>query len=194
MLEISPTARQQIEERAQIVDRSDLALRIEIVGRSEDEFRYRLSFVPESLRGPSDVVLAEDGLELFVDPITARYLEGSRLEYEDEAGFSMENPNPLWHEPAAAEVHQLIESKINPAIAMHGGQVTLLDVRDGVAYVSMGGGCQGCGMASVTLRQGVEQMITEAIPAIQSIVDTTDHASGTNPYFQPEAAGESPLG
>ncbi len=193
-LEISPAAREQIEERAQIVDRSDLSLRIEIVGRSEDEFRYRLSFVPETLREPEDLVQAVDGLELLIDPISARYLKGASLEYEDEAGFSMENPNPLWHEPAGAEVHQLIERQINPAIAMHGGQVTLLDVREGVAYVSMGGGCQGCGMASVTLRQGVEQMITEAIPAIQSIVDTTDHASGANPYFRPEAAGESPLG
>lgn len=199
MIQISQAARRQIQQRAQIVDRQDLALRIEIVGRSEDDFRYRLSFVPEEMRQAQDVAVELDGLELLADPISARYLEGARLDFEPQDGFSMDNPNPLWHEAQAAEVHQLIESTVNPAIAMHGGQVTLLDVQDGVAYLSMGGGCQGCGMASVTLRQGVEKMIREAVPAIREIVDTTDHASGTNPYFRPEAAAAqaeagSPLG
>ncbi len=193
MLKISPAARKMIEERVREVDRSDLLLRVEIVGRSEDDFRYRLSFIPEPLRGPDDLAFTQDGLELLVDPVSARYLDGARLDYQPDRGFEMDNPNPLWHEPAAAEIHQLIESKINPAIALHGGHVTLLDLRDDIAYVSMGGGCQGCGLASVTLRQGVQKMITEAVPSVRSIVDTTDHSRGTHPYFQPETAGESPL-
>lgn len=198
MIEISQSAREQIDQRAQIVGRTDLTLRIEIVGRSEHDFRYRLSFVPQAMRDEHDLRLAQDGTELLVDPVSARYLEGARLDYHEPGGFKMDNPNPLWREPAAAEVHELIENQVNPAIALHGGQVTLMDVQDGVAYVSMGGGCQGCGLASLTLRQGVEKMIVEAVPSIHSIVDTTDHASGTNPYFRPEAAeaqaaGGSPL-
>lgn len=197
MLTISPEAHRKIVERMEHVDRPDLKLKIEIVGRSAEEFQYRLSFVPDELRGSADLTVQLDGIELLVEPISARYLEGAHLEYVEDAsgaGFKMDNPNPLWHEESAAEVNRVIETQINPAIAIHGGHVTLLDVREGVAFLSMGGGCQGCGMASVTLRQGVETMIQEQIPSIREIVDTTDHALGTNPYFQPEAAGDSPLG
>lgn len=194
LLEISPAARQQIRQKLRDVDRTDLVLRIAIIGRSEQDFRYRLGFIPEPMRDPHDLRLQLDGMELLVDPLSARYLEGSRLDYQDGAGFQMENPNPLWWDPQADQIQQLIESKVNPAIALHGGHVTLLDVRDEVVYVSMGGGCQGCGLASVTLRQGVEKMIKQAVPSIESIVDTTDHAQGAHPYFRPEAAGESPLG
>ena len=79
--------------------------------------------------------------------------------------------------------------------------MTLLDVKDGVVYVELGGGCQGCGMVDVTLKQGVEVAIKETIPSITSVVDSTDHASGTNPYFQqskndphnePAKGGEAP--
>jgi len=84
-------------------------------------------------------------------------------------------------------------SQINPSIAIHGRHVTLLDVQDNVAYVNLGGGCQGCGLAIVTLRQGVEKMIMEVVPSIEGLVDTTDHTLSVNPYFQRQASGESPL-
>jgi len=68
-------------------------------------------------------------------------------------------------------------------VARHGGRVELIDVQDAVVLLRMGGGCQGCGMASVTLRQGIEGMLTQHIPEVQGIMDITDHTSGTNPYF-----------
>ena len=70
-------------------------------------------------------------------------------------------------------------------MAGHGGVIELLDYKDGVVYLRMGGGCQGCGMANVTLKQGIERMLREEIPEILQVVDTTDHAGGTNPYYQP---------
>ena len=81
-------------------------------------------------------------------------------------------------------VHDLFESMVNPMVARHGGQVELIDVQDAVVMLRMGGGCQGCGMASVTLRQGIEGMLSEHIPEVKGIVDITDHASGANPYFE----------
>ena len=72
---------------------------------------------------------------------------------------------------------------------LHGGNVTLIEVKDGRAYIEMGGGCQGCGMASVTLKQGIEVSVREAVPEIQEVIDVTDHAEGTNPYYQPTKAG-----
>ena len=83
------------------------------------------------------------------------------------------------------KVHELLETQINPAVAMHGGYIELLDVIDNNVYIRMGGGCQGCGMADVTLKAGVEELIRENIPAVGQILDTTDHAAGTNPYYSP---------
>jgi Fe/S biogenesis protein NfuA len=196
MFEISELARDKIRERLKEVNRPELALRAEIVGRSEDDFHYRLSFVPEELKRSDDEVTEANGLTVLVDPVSSRYLEGARLDYvesPDESGFKFENPNPIWHDEHAREVNEVIVSQINPSIAVHGGHVTLMDVQDNVAYVNMGGGCQGCGLASVTLRQGVEKMIMEAVPSIKGLVDTTDHSLGVNPYFQRQTAGESPL-
>lgn len=81
-------------------------------------------------------------------------------------------------------VHDLFETMVNPMVARHGGQVELIDVQDAVVMLRMGGGCQGCGMASVTLRQGIEGMLNQHIPEVKGIVDITDHQSGANPYFQ----------
>jgi Fe-S cluster biogenesis protein NfuA len=80
-------------------------------------------------------------------------------------------------------VNDLFEQEVNPMVARHGGRVELIDVQDAVVMLRMGGGCQGCGMASVTLRQGIEGMLTQHIPEVQGIMDITDHTSGTNPYF-----------
>ena len=128
-------------------------------------------------------------LPLATDGVTVDFV--TRLQ---ESGFKFENPNSAWSSPTAAEVQRVIDEKINPQIASHGGFVTLLDVQDDTAYVSMGGGCQGCGMASVTLKQGVEVMIKQQFPQIESVVDTTDHAGGENPYYQPaKGGGTSPF-
>lgn len=85
----------------------------------------------------------------------------------------------------AQRVIQVLDRQVNPAIAAHGGHAELVAVEEDVAYLRLGGGCQGCGMATVTLSQGIEVAITETIPEITSVVDITDHAVGTNPYFEP---------
>lgn len=81
-------------------------------------------------------------------------------------------------------VSDLFEQQVNPMVARHGGNVELIDVQDAVVMLRMGGGCQGCGMADVTLRQGIEGMLAQLVPAVRGIVDITDHTSGANPYFQ----------
>jgi len=81
------------------------------------------------------------------------------------------------------KVAQLFESRVNPMVARHGGSVELIDVQDRTVMLRMGGGCQGCGMADVTLRQGIEAMLHEHVPGVEGIVDVTDHSAGSNPYF-----------
>jgi Fe-S cluster biogenesis protein NfuA len=84
----------------------------------------------------------------------------------------------------AANVQRILDERINPAVRDHGGAITLVEVKGDTAFLRLEGGCQGCAMAEVTLRQGVEVMIREQVPGIVTIVDTTDHAGGTNPYFK----------
>jgi Fe/S biogenesis protein NfuA len=68
---------------------------------------------------------------------------------------------------------------------MHGGRADLVAVEDGTVFVQLSGGCQGCGLATVTLSQGIEVSLKEAVPEIERVVDVTDHAQGSNPYYQP---------
>jgi Fe-S cluster biogenesis protein NfuA len=81
-------------------------------------------------------------------------------------------------------VQDFLDTRVNPAIAAHGGTIDLLDVRGTDIYIHMGGGCQGCSQSTATLRQGVEQQLREAIPELGQIYDTTDHAAGENPYYR----------
>ena len=87
-----------------------------------------------------------------------------------------------------SRVQELIDTQINPAIAGHGGFVDLIDVQDNRVYLQMGGGCQGCGAADITLKSGIERLIKEELPEVTEVLDTTDHSSGTNPYY---TAGKS---
>ena len=83
------------------------------------------------------------------------------------------------------KVEEILDQEINPGVAAHGGVISLLDVRGTTVFIKMGGGCQGCGMASVTLKQGVEKAIAAKVPEVTQILDTTDHASGNNPFYAP---------
>jgi Fe/S biogenesis protein NfuA len=200
MITFTDKARDKVLELIQAEGQPGLALRVGIKGRGPGGFQYDLRFVEEDDRAAEDVVVDADGFQVFVDPESASNLKGSSVEYVSglptpghDSGFKIENPNQVWSDPMAVAVQEVIDTRINPGVGMHGGHVTLLDVKEGVAFIALGGGCQGCGMANVTLKQGIDVMIREAVPSIREIIDTTDHAAGRNPYYQPSKSGESPL-
>jgi Fe-S cluster biogenesis protein NfuA len=83
------------------------------------------------------------------------------------------------------KIQYLLAHKINPGVAAHAGFVELIDVKDNNVYIRLGGGCQGCGAADFTLRQGIEAIIRKEVPEILQVLDVTDHAAGTNPYYRP---------
>jgi Fe-S cluster biogenesis protein NfuA len=93
-------------------------------------------------------------------------------------------PGALNDDALYEQVAKVFDEQVNPMVARHGGRVELIDVQDAMVMLRMGGGCQGCGMADVTLRQGIEGMLSQFVPAVRGIVDITDHTSGSNPYFQ----------
>lgn len=106
-----------------------------------------------------------------------------RFERMVEEETEVTSDRPGLQSDEAEQIRVLLETRINPAIAAHGGYITLIDIKDNTAFVEMAGGCQGCGMADATLKQGVEVEIKSAVPVIERVLDVTDHAGGANPYY-----------
>jgi Fe-S cluster biogenesis protein NfuA len=104
-------------------------------------------------------------------------------------------PKPGLETADGKAIQGLLEQRINPQVASHGGRISLVDVQDDTAYIRLEGGCQGCGMADVTLKQGVTKEIQALVPGIRTVLDVTDHAGGTNPYHQPgkDGTAQSPF-
>ncbi len=102
-------------------------------------------------------------------------------------------PKPGLDTEEGRAIRRLLDERINPQVAAHGGHIALVDVQDDTVYIRLEGGCQGCGMADVTLKQGVATEIQSVVPRINSVLDVTDHAGGTNPYYQPGKGGTSAL-
>jgi Fe/S biogenesis protein NfuA len=195
---LTEKALQKVEGfRAGIADGEAQAMWVEVTGIQTGAFTYNLSLKPLAGAGPDDYVQEFGGLSVVVPARDADALRGATIDWSDDlmsGGLTVENPNtpsPAMAPPpadlsgpVAQRVAQVIDQQINPSIAMHGGSAELVAVEEPTAYVRLGGGCVGCGMATVTLSQGIEVAITEAVPEISSVVDVTDHASGTNPYYE----------
>ncbi len=201
VLTISDKALEKILEiRSQEPDAAELALSIRIAGVQQGAFGYEMAMVRVTDAGPDDHVEHHGDLPVVVPADSVANLRGAELAMSRDLlnpGLTIDNPNspspavrgadaPQLNpdDPVVSRVQQVLEAQINPAIASHGGFAELVAVEDGTVYLRLGGGCQGCGMATVTLSQGIEQALVGAIPEVSGVVDVTDHASGSNPYYE----------
>ena len=190
ILEVSEAATSKMRSAMrgeQLTDDSAVRVTVQELGAA---FRYQLEFVKKDERRPEDATVEADGVLLLIDAESAPRLSGATLEYVDDvsgSGFRFDNPNrpKLLDDPLAARVQRVLDDQINPSVAGHGGHVSLMDVQGTRAFIRLGGGCQGCGQADVTLKQGIETTLRAEVPELTEILDTTDHASGTNPYYEP---------
>ena len=114
-------------------------------------------------------------------------------EVEGVADYRDAMPKPGLDTEEGRNIRRLLDERINPQVAAHGGHIALVDVQDDTVYIRLEGGCQGCGMADVTLKQGVATEIRAVVPTIERVLDVTDHAGGANPYYQPGKGGASAL-
>ena len=187
MLNVTDAAHQKIVELIRNTEAPVLGIRIIAEATSPTSPEYSLAFVQEGEDFEDDTILEYEEYRVFIDPESVRLMDGVRLDFLMQGGFRIDRPVPdvLLEGPVAEKLQKVINDQINPALALHGGFVQLIDVKDDTAYIELGGGCKGCGMVDVTLKQGIEVMIKQHVPEIKNILDSTDHASGTNPYYQP---------
>ena len=185
-------------------DPASLALWLEVRGVQGGSFLYDLYFQAASDADDGDVRHAQEDIEVIVPAGSVDRLRGARLEWSEEGGggLVLVNPNAPTPEEAAPNVPSevlaqgidgvlarrvvaVLEQSVNPAIASHGGRADLvaLNEEDGTAYLRLSGGCQGCAMSQMTLRQGIETALLEEVPELTRILDVTDHGSGENPFY-----------
>lgn len=195
MITFTDRAREMVHSFLDQNGGNDLALRIGMSG-SPVAPRFDLTLVGRSERADDEAQIDGGGFAVFVRAADSELLEGATVDYVErvnESGFEVRTDGAASHAPArrtdvptgriADRVRSVLETQINPAIAAHGGMISLVDVEETDVYVEMSGGCQGCALSRMTLRQGVERMLREAVPELTAVHDVTDHASGDNPYL-----------
>ncbi len=200
---LTPEARRVVREAlAQEPDPERLALWLEVRGVQQAQFVYDLYFQGVADAGDTDSVVDDGELSVVVPKSSIDQLRGARLEWssEGEGGLVLVNPNTPEPEdlgvpadvmaagldgPLGTRVSVVLEQAVNPSIAAHGGRADLvaMDETQGIAYLRLSGGCQGCAMSRMTLTQGIEAALREEVPEITRVVDVTDHTGGANPYY-----------
>ena len=193
-LNFSDKARDMVTSFMDLEEDGLQALRIAVEG-SPFAPNYELTLVDSDSRGESDMEVDAGSFTVLVDEASADRLNGATVDFVEtiqESGFQI-TPDPDAVKAAmddagpagelADRVTHVLDTEINPAIAAHGGVINLVDVQGTEIFIEMAGGCQGCAMSRMTLRQGVERMVSQSVPEVTAIHDVTDHASGDNPYF-----------
>ncbi|HVB91759.1 MAG TPA: NifU family protein [Acidimicrobiales bacterium] len=205
IVSLTPDAHRIVREALdQEPDPASLALWLEVRGVQAGAFVYDLFFQAASDADQGDEVHSDGDVQVVVPAGSVDRLRGARLEWSEEGdgGLVLVNPNSPTPEEAspgvppevlaqgitghlALRVANVLEQSVNPSIASHGGRADLvaLDDAGGIAYLRLSGGCQGCAMSQMTLRQGIETTLLEEVPELKQIVDVTDHGGGENPFY-----------
>lgn len=174
-------------------EKERLGLRLEVLAAPGEEFKYDLSFEIVTQAAFSDEVRTINGLKVIIPLQSYEHINGAVLDFSDRQGLIIRNPNKppaavieglVTDDETSAAVEAVIATDINPSLAAHGGFVTFVGHDgEGIAYLTMGGGCHGCSMSKMTMLEGVQTTLVEQVPAIAKVRDITDHATGANPYY-----------
>lgn len=189
MISLSDTAREKVIEFVDQADDECIGIRILAARVGRHTFRYQMQLTRDQDAIDGDHRVDFGGFSVVLDPQTAELMEGATLDYltlETGEGFEITNPaaDPNWEDPLYQQVQKVIDEKVLPVVGAHGGWVELDRIEGDTAYVSLGGGCQGCSSAGFTLSAGIEQAICAEIDEIAHVVDVTDHESGQEPFYK----------
>ena len=199
MIQISDTAQSHFRKLIEREAVPGMGVRLSAVEPGTPRADARLEFAePADLLGDEWAVDC-DGFTLYVAATSVAWLDGAEIDYVTQAAgtqqLTIKAPKIKGEAPGEAasmveRVHWVIENEVNPQLASHGGRVAVQEVAaDGVVRLRFGGGCHGCGMADVTLKQGIEKTLMARVPGVTAVRDATDHASGQAPYIPRGSAG-----
>jgi Fe/S biogenesis protein NfuA len=172
---------------------SGMALRIFVDQPGFPTADISISFCPPGENRAGDMPVEFDGFTLFVDKASAQYLQNAVIDYKKgnlggELAITaphLRPAKPTTDSNLVDRINYILETEVNPNLASHGGMVSLVEITPhNEAILRFGGGCHGCGMVDVTLKQGIEKAILAQIPEITAVKDVTDHSSGENPYYK----------
>ena len=193
MIDISESAQAYLRDLLTKQDDENVSIRVFVAQPGTPHAETCIAYCRPGEEQEGDVAVAFDGFNAWFEERSMPFLEGAQVDYqEDRMGgqLTIKAPNartPQVGEDASLEdrINYVLYNEINPGLASHGGMVTLVEViDDNTAVLQFGGGCQGCASASVTLKQGIEEIIFERIPQISKVVDITDHDAGMDPYYR----------
>ena len=197
MINISESAQTHFRKLIEREALPGLGVRLSAVHAGTVRADVRLEFAePGDLQGDEWAVDCE-GFTLWLDAGSVSYLDGAEIDYETRSTggqLQIRAPKIKGEVPSDSaslveRVRWVVENEINPQLAQHRGHVAVQEVTsDGVVILRFGGGCHGCGMADVTLKQGIEKTLLEKVPGVTAVRDATDHETGDAPYIPRDAA------
>ncbi len=197
MINISESAQTHFRKLIEREDIPGLGVKLAAVGAGTPKADVRLEFAEQrDLQGDEWAIDCE-GFTLWLDAASVTYLDNAEIDYEHKAtggqlqirAPKIKGEVPTESASLVERVHWIVEHEINPQLAQHKGHVSVQEVTsDGVVVLRFGGGCQGCGLADVTLKQGIEKTLLDKVAGVTAVRDATDHDTGTAPYIARDAA------
>jgi Fe/S biogenesis protein NfuA len=194
-LTITENALKYITEMREQLGLPVKGIRVKAIPRSPLRADFAISFVPaEEPESLMDVIQSFDGLDLYITPESASWLDGAIIDlvfkfplFQIDGELKVLAPLRTMDTPdgrISAKIQQVLLEQVNPSLATHGGEAILIDVKDSIAFLQLTGGCQGCSMADATMKNSIEKSIRESVPEVKELRDVTEHVEGMNPYYQ----------
>ncbi|MBS0289417.1 MAG: NifU family protein [Proteobacteria bacterium] len=170
---------------------SGMGLRIFLDHPGQPNADISIAFCPPGEHRGGDIQLTYPKFTLYIDRASVSFLEDAEIDYQqDKLGGQLVitapnlHPKPTQEDSLSEKVNYILQTEINPNLASHGGMVSLVEITPSKEVVlQFGGGCHGCGMVDVTLKQGIEKTLMTQLPEITAVIDNTDHTQGENPYY-----------
>jgi Fe/S biogenesis protein NfuA len=196
MIQITDAAQAYFRRLIEQQDAGYLGIRLSAMRAGTPSADARLEFCEQIDLDGGEWALECEGFTLYVEGASVPYFDGAEIDFKETLGggqVSIKAPRIKGGDGAGegsvvARVQQVLDTEINPQLASHGGRVSIEQITaENAVVLRFGGGCHGCGMVDVTLREGVEVTLRQRVPEVTAVIDATDHDSGSNPYYKRQA-------
>ena len=192
IINITKSAEEYLAKLIQDKNETDLSIRIFISDPGTPKAETCLAYCKPDEAMPDDMILNLDLINVNLEKRSLPFLKDAEVNFDNDTfggqltikAPNARLPNISSDSPVEDRINYVIYNEINPMLESHGGEVSLVEFNDkGEAVLQFGGGCQGCGMVDVTLKDGIEKTLVEQIPEVTGVKDMTDHSIDDNAYY-----------